>query len=174
MKYFVDDYVIFDLETTGLEKDKDKIIEIGALKYHNNELIDEFSYLINPECELPEVIINITGITNEDLKDKETIDKILPKFIEFIGDLPLIAHNKDFDLGFIYENIKKLNLTRINNYSIDTLYLARKYFPNLYNHKLETIKKYFNVKQVSHRATGDCFTTNVLYQECKKKELIKD
>lgn len=169
---FVDDYVVFDIETTGLNKDVDKIIEIGALKYKNNVLIDEFNYLINPKITLPEIIVDITGIKDKDLEDKETIDMILPKFVEFIEDLPLLAHNNTFDLGFINKNLKDLNLKELTNKNIDTLEVAKKYLPQMYNYKLETLKKYFNVKQVSHRAVGDCHTANHVYQECKKKALV--
>ena len=100
-----DDYIIFDIETTGLNKDSDWIIEIGALKYINNTLVDQFNYLINPKIKLPEIITTITGIKDEDLIDKDTIDIVLPKFLNFIEDLPLIAHNNAFDLGFINKNI---------------------------------------------------------------------
>ncbi|MBE6149830.1 MAG: hypothetical protein E7170_03825 [Firmicutes bacterium] len=164
-----DDYVIFDIETTGLDCFNDKIIEIGAVKVKNNEIIEEFNYLINPNIKLPEVIINITGITDEDLNNKKTIDVILPKFIEFIEDYPLLAHNNSFDLSFINENIKKLNLGKLNNTMVDTLELSRKYLTHMYNHKLETLKKYYNIKEVSHRAIGDCKTTYYIYQEIKKK-----
>lgn len=171
---FVDNYVIFDIETTGLNKDLDHIIEIGALKYKNNVLVEEFNYLINPKIDLPQIITDITGITDKDLIDKETIDLVLPKFIEFIEDLPLIAHNNTFDLGFINKNLKDLNLKQLNNKNIDSLEIARKYLPQMYNYKLETLKKYFNIKQVSHRAVGDCYTTNYVYQECKKRALINN
>lgn len=171
---FVDDYIVFDIETTGLNKDTDYIIEIGALKYKNNVLADEFSYLINPKIELPQIITDITGIKDKDLMDKETIDVILPKFVEFIEDLPLLAHNNSFDLGFINKNLKDLNLNELKNKSIDTLEVAKKYLPQMYNYKLETLKKYFNIKQVSHRAIGDCHTANYVYQECKKRALVNN
>lgn len=169
MNCFFDDYVIFDIETTGLDCLNDKIIEIGAIKVINNEIVDEFNYLINPKISLPEVIVNITGITDEDLKDKGTIDNILPKFLEFIGDYPLLAHNNSFDLGFINENIKKLNLSKLNNTMVDTLELSRKHLTHMYNHKLETLKKYYSINEVSHRAVGDCRTTKYVYDEIKKK-----
>lgn len=169
---FVDDYVVFDIETTGLNKDTDYIIEIGALKYKNNILVEEFNYLINPKITLPQIITDITGITDNMLTDKETIDAVLPKFVEFIEDLPLLAHNNSFDLGFINKNLKDLNLNKLTNKNIDTLEVAKKYLPQMYNYKLETLKKYFNVKQVSHRAVGDCYTANYVYQECKKRALI--
>ena len=96
-KTLVDDYVVFDLETTGLDPFTCKIIEIGALKYKNNELVDEFSFLINPDCPISSTITNITGIDNETIKDAPKIAEILPKFITFIEDLTLIAHNSSFD-----------------------------------------------------------------------------
>ncbi|MBE6154044.1 MAG: hypothetical protein E7163_00495 [Firmicutes bacterium] len=171
---FVSDYVVFDLETTGLEPNDSKIIEIGALKYKNNELVDEFSVLINPECDIPEVITNITGIDNSLVKNELTIKEALPKFINFIEDLTLIAHNSSFDLSFIEENILELNLPMITNKNIDTLELAKKYIPKAYNHKLETLKKYFKLNYVSHRSVDDCKTTNYVYEYCKKKALVKN
>ena len=101
--------------------------------------------------------------------NKDTIDIVLPKFITFIEDLPLIAHNSEFDLGFINTNLKLLGMDKLNNENIDTLLLARKCLPQMYNYKLETLKKYFKINQVSHRAVGDCYTTNYVYQECKKR-----
>lgn len=172
MKEFKKDYVVFDLETTGLDYRDADIIEIGAIKYKNNEVVGELNLLIQPGYALPEIITNITGITDELLEDKERIDTALPKFLTFIEDYPLIAHNSPFDIGFIYENIKRLNLKPIHNEVIDTLVLARKYIPQAYNHKLETLKKYFKIKEVSHRAIGDCHTTNIIYKECEKRAKI--
>ncbi len=168
---YVDDYIVFDLETTGLSPTDSEIIEIGALKYKNNELVEEFNYLINPKMPLPKKIIDITGITDDMLKDCETIDKILPKFINFIGDYPLIAHNSSFDLGFIEENIKRLNMDMIKNKNIDTLYIARKNIHDTDSHKLEVLKKHFNLKYDSHRAISDCHVTNYIYQYCKNLNL---
>lgn len=171
-KNMVDDYVVFDLETTGLDPKIAKIIEIGALKYKNNELVEELSLLVNPMCSIPNNITVITGIDNDMVKDALTIDKALPKFIEFIEDLPLIAHNARFDLSFIEENIINLNLLMIDNTNIDTVYLSRKYIHGVYNYKLETLKNYFNLNYSSHRSVEDCLTTNYVYQYCKKKALV--
>ena len=77
-------------------------------------------------------------------------------------------------LDDIFENIKQLNLSELNNTMVDTLELSRKYLTHMYSHKLETLKKYYNIKEVSHRAVGDCKTTNYVYQEIKKKALIKN
>lgn len=170
----VDDYVVFDLETTGLEPLTSKIIEIGALKYKNNELVGEFSVLINPECEIPPVITEITGIDQKLIEKEKTIKEVLPEFIEFIGDNTLIAHNSSFDLSFIEENIKRLNLPMIKNKNIDTLELAKIYIPKAYNHKLSTLKNFFHLEYGSHRSVDDCKTTNYVYQYCKEKALVKN
>ncbi len=173
-KYLVDDYVVFDLETTGFDPKICQIIEIGALKYRNNELVDELSILVNPNCPIPLVITAITGIDNELVKDSMTIQEALPRFINFIEDLPLVAHNSCFDLSFIEENIVRLNLPMITNTNIDTVYLSRKYIKDVYNHKLETLKDYFHLNYSSHRSTQDCLTTNYVYQYCKNKALVKN
>ena len=173
-KNLVDDYVVFDLETTGFDPKTAKIIEIGALKYRNNELIEEFSVLINPKCPIPDVITAITGIDDDLVRDAISIEEALPKFITFIEDLPLVAHNSSFDLSFIEENINNLNLPMITNKNIDTVYLARKYIKGVFNHKLETLKNYFHLTYSSHRSIEDCLTTNHVYQYCKNKASVKN
>ena len=173
-KNLVDDYVVFDLETTGLDPKNAKIIEIGALKYRDNELLEEFNVLINPEVLIPDVITAITGIDDELVKNAILIDEALPKFIEFIEDLPLVAHNAKFDLSFIEENISALNLPMITNTNIDTVYLSRKYIKNIRNHKLETLKNHFKLSYSSHRSLEDCYTTNYVYQYCKNEALLKN
>ena len=173
-KNLVDDYVVFDLETTGFDPKTSKIIEIGALKYKNNELIEEVSVLINPKCQIPDVITAITGIDDDLVRDAISIEEALPKFITFIEDLPLVAHNSSFDLSFIEENINNLNLPMITNKNIDTVYLARKYIKGVFNHKLETLKNYFHLTYSSHRSIEDCLTTNHVYQYCKNKATVKN
>ena len=173
-KDLVKDYVVFDLETTGFDAKTCEIIEIGALKYKDDKLVDEFNILINPGKDIPSSITNITGINNEMVKDAPNIKEVLPKFIEFIEDLTLVAHNSSFDLSFIEENIKRLNLDMINNKNIDTVYLARKYIKETENSKLENLKKYFNLEYGSHRSLEDCYTTNYVYQYCKDKALVKN
>ena len=173
-KKFVDDYVVFDLETTGFDPKTARIIEIGALKYKNNELVEELSILVNPECEIPDVITMITGIDDELVKNAITIEEALPQFIQFIEDLPLVAHNSNVDLSFIEENINRLELPMITNKNIDTVYLARKYIKGVFNHKLETLKNYFRLTYSSHRSIEDCLTTNHVYQYCKSKAEVKN
>lgn len=166
----VNDYIVFDLETTGFNPYENNIIEIGALKYKNNEKIDEYKVLINPQEHISSVITRITGINDEMVKDCKTIDEVFPDFINWIEDYTLIAHNSSFDLGFIEANIKKLNLEMIDNKCIDTLALARNCITETADHKLETLKKHFKLKYNSHRALEDCYVTNYVYQYCKKKK----
>lgn len=173
-KELVDDYVVFDLETTGFDAINDEIIEIGALKYRNNALVEEFSVLVKPKVNIPEVITNITGINDEMVKDSKSIEEVLPKFLEFIEDLTLVAHNSKFDISFIEEKIKQLNLPLLENTNIDTVWLAREYIPDTVDAKLETLKKHFNLDYGSHRSLEDCMTTNYVYQYCKSKALVKN
>ncbi len=168
---FVDSYVVFDTETTGLKDQVDQIIEIGALKVIDNEVVEEFDVLINPETEIPEIITEITGITQEMVVQEKTISEVLPKFLEFVGDLPVVCHNAPFDIGFINANLKRFNLESFENQAIDTVELARIFIPQAYNYKLETLKKYFHLEYGSHRSVDDCKTTNYIYQECKKRAL---
>lgn len=164
---FPNDYIVFDLETTGLSPQDNKIIEIGAIKYKNNEKCEEFNVLINPQIELPSKIIELTGITDEMLKDCETIDKVLPRFIEFIEDLPLVAHNSSFDRSFIFYKAKELGIKEITNKDIDTLELSRRYIYGVVNHKLRTLKIHLGIENASHRSIADCETANAVFQHCK-------
>jgi len=164
-----DDYVVFDIETSGLNPHKDKIIEIGAVKYKNNKKVDEFSYLIDPGINISNIITKVTGLTDNDLMGQKTIDEVLPMFLDFIEDYPIIGHNVRFDYDFIEANITRLNLKHIKNKIIDTLFLSRITIYDSDNHKLETLKKYLNLEYDSHRAIVDCYTCNEVYQYCKNK-----
>lgn len=168
---FFDSYVVFDTETTGLKDQFDKIIEIGALKIINNEIVEEYDVLINPEIPIPEIITNITGITDDMVKNERLIQDVLPEFMEFIGDLPVIAHNAPFDLGFINTNLIRNQMNAMKNDVQDTVELAHIYIPKAYNYKLETLKRYFHLDFGSHRSVEDCKTTNYIYQECKKRAM---
>ena len=143
MNKFVNSYVVFDTETTGLKDQTDHIIEIGALKYINDELVEEFDVLINPKEDIQEIITNITGITNEMVAKEKNIEEVLPLFMEFIGELPVICHNAPFDIGFINASLKRCDMEMMKNETIDTVVLAREYIPEAYNYKLETLKNKF-------------------------------
>ncbi|MBU5677456.1 PolC-type DNA polymerase III [Alkaliphilus sp. MSJ-5] len=167
-----DEFVIFDIETTGLSSKNDEITEIGAVKIKNNMIIDSFSALINPEKSIPEKIVELTGITNDMVKDKPTIATVLPEFLEFIGNSPVVAHNADFDTGFIRDKANRYNM-KFNNITIDTLKLARVLLPNLKRHRLNVIAKELNISlENHHRAVDDAKATAEMF--IKFIEMMKE
>lgn len=167
------DYVVFDTETTGFDATKDTLLEIGAIKYINNTESERFQTYIRTSKEIPASITRINHITNDMVKNAPTARVALRNFLSFIGDLPLIAYNSDFDMRFIQYNCQNKLNTKVENDVIDALALSRVYLYQLPNKKLETIKSYFNLNVGSHYALDDCFVTNHLYQYCRPKEVLK-
>ena len=153
------EYVVFDLETTGFYPGKDKITEIGGVKIRDGVIVERYGTLINPERSIPMKVQKITGITMPMVKDAPLIEDKLNEFLEFCGDSILVAHNADFDLGFIEYFASEQNIS-ISNTTMDTLELARIFFPDIKNYKLGTLAKYFEVSLVNaHRAVDDAEAT---------------
>ena len=166
-------YCVLDLETTGFSFRTEKITEVGIMKVKNGEVIDEFSCFVNPEKPIPQRVIEVTNITDDMVKDAETIETVMPKIIEFVGDSVLVAHNADFDIGFLKYNAKVLGLTLDNTY-LDTLRLAKELFPEYKKYKLGIIAENLGIKvEVAHRALDDVDTTvkvlNVMFEMLKEK-----
>lgn len=152
-------YCVLDLETTGLSFRTEKITEIGIMKIKNKEVIDTFSCFVNPEKPIPPEVVKVTNITDEMVKEAQTIDVILPNVLEFVGDSVLVAHNADFDIGFLKYNAQELGLKLENTY-IDTLRLAKSLFPDYKKYKLGKIAENLGIKvEVAHRALDDVDTT---------------
>ena len=149
-----DEMVVFDIETTGLSVEDCKIIEIGAVKIKNGEITDTFNMFVNPECEIPANITELTSITNDMVADAPTIDVVLPEFFKFTGNEMLIAHNASFDTKFIRYASKQLGIPFENPYT-DTLAISRFLNTDLANHKLDTIAKYFNLEDFHHHRACD-------------------
>ena len=153
-----EEYIVLDIETTGLSFRTEKITEIGAVKVKNGEIIDTFECFVNPEVPIPKKIVEITHITDEMVKDAETIDIVMPKFLDFIGNLKLVAHNADFDVGFLKYNAENLGLKMDNEY-IDSLKLSRQLYPEFKKHKLGIIAEKLGIKvENAHRALDDVKT----------------
>ena len=166
-------YCVLDLETTGLSFRTEKITEVGIMKVKNGEVIDEFSCFVNPEKPIPQKVVEVTNITDDMVKDAETIDKVFPKILEFVGDSVLVAHNADFDIGFLKYNAAQLGY-ELNNTYVDTLRLAKSLFPDFKKYKLGFIAdKLGIVVEVAHRALDDVDTTvkvfNVMISMLKEK-----
>ena len=152
------EYCVLDIETTGLSFRTNKITELGAVIYKNGEVIEEFEHFVNPEMPIPEEVVEVTHITDDMVKDAPTIEEILPKFLEFIGDRIIVAHNADFDVGFIKYYAEKLGYKLENTY-IDTLRLAKDLFPDYKKYKLGIIAEKLGIQvDVAHRALDDVIT----------------
>jgi len=156
-------YVVFDLETTGFSADKNRIIEIGAVKIENGEITDRFSTFVNPEVPIPFRIVKLTTITDEMVKDAPVISEILPKFLEFCEGAVLVAHNAKFDTGFIRENCKRLGIP-YDYTAVDTVGISRVLFPDSKKHTLDVLCKRMGVSlENHHRAVDDAEATAMIF-----------
>lgn len=158
-----DTYVVFDVETTGLSAIYDTIIELAAVKVHNGEIIDRYESFANPHHPLSETTTNLTGITDDMVKDAPEVEEVLKEFHEWMGDAILVAHNADFDMGFLNTGFKRIGYQEASNPVIDTLELARLLFPELKNHRLNTLCKKLDIELTQHhRAIYDAEATGYL------------
>ncbi|MCI6887542.1 MAG: PolC-type DNA polymerase III, partial [Lachnospiraceae bacterium] len=160
---FADSYVVFDIETTGFSPEKDRIIEIGAVKVVNGAIVDKFSTFVNPDVPIPFEIEQLTGINDNMVLPAPKIDVILPQFLEFCGGCSLVAHNASFDVSFIAHNAGLLNLT-FDPTVLDTVALARHLLPNLNRFKLDTVAKALDISlENHHRAVDDAGCTAEIF-----------
>lgn len=159
-------YIVIDTETTGLSAQRDHIIEISALKIKNGKIIDNYTSLVNPGIMIPKSSIKIHGITDDMVVNAPTIDQVLPEFLDFIGNQPLIGHNLSFDLRFINSYLNE----NINHSLADTVLIARKKLSFLPNHKLITLIEYFELgESQEHRSLSDCVYTYKVYEKLKQE-----
>ncbi|MBQ6446258.1 PolC-type DNA polymerase III [Cytobacillus oceanisediminis] len=156
-------YVVFDVETTGLSAVYNTIIELAAVKIHNGEIIDRFESFANPHHRLSATTINLTGITDDMVESAPEIDIVLRKFADWTGDSILVAHNASFDVGFLNVGYQKAGLPKSTNAVIDTLELGRFLYPEMKNHRLNTLAKKFDIELTQHhRAIYDAEATGYL------------
>ena len=156
-------YVVFDIETTGLSSRNDKITEIGAVKIVDGTIVDRFSQLVNPEREIPQVVVELTGISNAKVENEPTIEEVIPKFYEFSKDCVLVAHNAKFDISFIRREYANNNL-EFSHPILDTLVLARALMTNMKRFNLGTLCKNLGVSLVgAHRAVNDAEATAAMF-----------
>ena len=176
-----EEFVVFDIETTGFNSHFNKIIEIGAVKIKAGRIIDRYSQLINPGISIPYHITEITSITNEQVANQPKIDEAIEKFVEFVGDAVLVAHNAPFDMGFIKRDVKKCLNINLENSVIDTLQMARDLFPDLKKYGLGDLNKVLGLAlENHHRAVDDSQATANMFiiflEKYKEKgiEYLKD
>ena len=159
------DYCVLDLETTGIFVSSAKIIEISAIRIRDNQVVDQFSTLINPHCHIPADATAVNNITNEMVKDAPSIDEVLDSFLKFVGNDVIVGYNNaGFDMNIIYDvRMEYQGKPFINNY-IDILHASRRCLTDIENHKLETISKYYGFDTAGeHRALKDCYLTKSVY-----------
>lgn len=169
-EYFEKDITVIDFETTGLSSYRDEIIQIGAIKYRNGEVVDTFDHLVKPSVSISEKITSITGITNEMVKDAPTIQVLINDLVKFIENDTLVAHNASFDMGFLIAALNNNGIELGDIKVIDTLRLSRSLIHDTKNHKLVTLKKYLGIEAQSHNALEDCIVTGELYYYLKSEK----
>jgi CRISPR-associated protein Cas2 len=167
------EYVVIDVETTGLNDRENEIIEIGALKVSGGEIVDEFNIFIKPSIPVPANISKLTGITQIILDEKGIeLNTGIIDFIGFVGNLPTVAHNVQFDYGFLRAACMKCGIPVFDNRYFDTLALAKKYLSNIQNFKLKTLSEYFGINSIDgHHSIQDCLMTKRVFE--KLVELAK-
>ena len=168
-------YVVFDIETTGFSALSDKIIEIGAVKVENGKITGRFSEFVNPQIPIPFRIEKLTSINDSMVAGAETIETLLPRFVEFCEDAVMVAHNAEFDMSFIEKNCKDLGIAT-DFTSVDTVGMARFLLPQLNRFKLDTVAKAVGVSlDHHHRAVDDAECTAQIFQKfiemCKERDI---
>jgi len=160
----VRDYLCVDLETTGLNPKTDKIIEIGAVKVKNGEIRDTFASFVRPGKTLPQKVTALTGITETYLENAPLIGELLPQFLEFAEQLPLLGHRVLFDYSFLKRAAVNAGRT-FERSGIDTLRLSRKYLSDLPSKRLSDLCVYYGIEMQAHRALEDAAATHRLYRK---------
>ncbi len=165
----VSDYVVFDLETTGVNCNADEVIEISAVKVIAGEVTEEFSTLVNPGRSIPFYATEVNGITDEMVADAPDFESVLSDFLEFVGDMVLVGHNiHRFDLRFLYRDTERFWDKTLGNDYIDTLDIAQQYLPELSHHKLADLAGHYGIDtDGAHRALNDCRMNQMVYEELK-------
>lgn len=159
-----ENFTAIDIETTGVSVLFDHIIEISAIRFRGGKAVDKFDSLVNPECELDEFIVQLTGITDDMVATAPKIENVLSGFLEFIGNDVLVGHNINFDINFIYDECENCGIDVICNNYIDTMRLSRRINKEYPNHKLDTLIWMMGLPGRSlHRALGDCELTAACY-----------
>ena len=162
---FTDEFVAFDSETTGLSAENDRIIEIGAVILQNGKELRRYQSFVDPKRPLEQKTVDLTGITQDMLRDAPPIEKVLPEFLAFVGDRPVIAHNAKFDIGFVRAACQRLGM-ECSLTSVDTLPLAQQLLPHMGRHKLDTVAKALSLPSFQHhRAADDAMTCGLIFMK---------
>lgn len=150
------DFVVFDLETTGAKAPPCRITEIGAYRVRNGAIVAEYQTLVNPETPIPLFISQLTGISDQMVRNAPKFREVAHDFLDFIGDAILVAHNAHFDMRFLNHEIGRIHTDyRLKNPSLCTVRISRKLLPDVENHRLNTLANYYSVALVNHHRASD-------------------
>ncbi len=178
-------FVAFDLETTGTKPREDMIVEVGAVLFDGNRAVKGYGALVDPGIPIPLDASAVNGITDDMVKGKPKISQVIEEFADFCGDLPLVAHNAPFDFKFMLEDVKLHRSVAPSGIVLDTLPLARKVFPGMFNYKLGTLVRHFGFPSGTfHRAEEDSSYCGLLFakiletlemrgEPCSATDLVK-
>ncbi len=159
-------YTVVDTETTGLDPQADRLIEIAAIRVRAGKEVARFETLVKPGCKLSKAIVDLTGITDGELTNAPEPQDALQQFIDFLKDDIIVAHNANFDVNFLYDSMQRCGMKPLENNFVDTMRLAKCIRPDLSNYKLATLAKAYRIAQPkAHRALADCETTMAVLQK---------
>ena len=159
------DFVVVDVEATGAKMPPNRIIELGAYRIRGKKIVDNFLTLVNPEIPIPRFVASLTGINNEMVRQAPLFADVVPRWLEFVGDAVLIAHNAPFDTNFINHEISRVYPgQRMVNPHLCTVTLSRRAIPGLVNYRLETVADNFSISiPQRHRAGSDALATAEIF-----------
>ena len=168
---YVSDYVVFDLETTGISCTTDEVVEISAIKVQNGKVVDEFATLVNPGRPIPYSASEVNGITDDMVANSPFFEEALSEFLAFVGDAVLVGHNiHTFDMKFLYRDAERFWGETIGNDYIDTLQIAKVYLPRLRHHKLVDLADHYGINaEGAHRALNDCRMNQMVFEHLGKE-----
>lgn len=168
---YIEDYALFDLETTGISPYKDEVIEISAVKVRKGKIVEEFSELVNPKKAIPYTASRVNHITDDMVCNAPYFDEVLEEFLQFIGEDVLVGHNiQGFDMKFIYRDCERYYHQTITNDYVDTLVLAKRCFPDWKHRRLEDLADYYGIStQGAHRASNDCRMNQQVFEHLGKE-----
>ena len=174
------DFVVVDVEATGAKTPPNRLIELGAYKIRSGRIVDKFLSLVNPEIPIPRFVAALTGISNDMVKRAPVFAEVAPRWLDFVSDSVLIAHNAPFDTSFLNHEISRVYPGhRMVNPHLCTVRLSRRVLPELLNHRLDTIASHFSIPIVSrHRAGSDALATAeiflLLLEKLEENHGVKD
>lgn len=170
--YFVPNFTVIDMETTGRGNQYSEITEMSGIRYRNYQPVATFTTLVKAHNPILPFVSNLTGIDDKLIEDSPDISEVIEAFVEFLGDDLIVGHNVNFDLNLVYDAYYGTYLRHVRNDYTDTLHFARILVEDSENHKLKTLAEYFGIKRVNgHRGLPDCEQTGSLYVALKDRAL---